>query len=570
MTGNHQLLYRLAELMFEHEQHILPVDLLFDDEQIGDFVKSIQIDSPYQQMLLDGVLTESVRDEILYVIFTIEGYFHFVLGEVIYNRTDGLDAEALKQIVEESKLNGVKEGVEQCLIRDVQKDDLIRLMYLIDLAEENSEKYITPLICSLRYLGVDITLKELFHKQSDFDWNLLMQLIVKLESLNCYNLADDVSDKSLEFNKANSEASMLFKLKYIKSFPADVETILDSLIDVMQKKEDDFCLANLIGDTYKKWGQYDIAINFYKKTIEYILNQKDLQENQVAFLEKKVGDTYFLKKDYKLAFEYYNKSKQYYLKYENLNPLEFAALYKSLGKLFLEINDIDLSLLNFEKSLSIFSKMLGKTTPVVQDIYAYIGDCLQKKDNLESAIIFYEQANNIAINILHQRFELTDFSLSSISDCYLKLGQKEERKKNNSKAIDYYKMGIQHIASFENKSEYDSRDLYFKIAKFLKKQKEYNSSIEYFMQCVSIDDEDMEACFGIAQLYDIIDNKLLAFVYYLKTIIIFESVCFDDIENYISGAIAFDDETKINPFEKAIELAKDLGKIDELPDWLLA
>ena len=81
--------------MLEQEQHIWPVDLLFDDEQIGDFVKSIQIDSPYQQMLLEGVLTESVRDEKLYVSFTVEGYFHFVLGEVIYKRTEGLGAEAL-------------------------------------------------------------------------------------------------------------------------------------------------------------------------------------------------------------------------------------------------------------------------------------------------------------------------------------------------------------------------------------------------------------------------------------------------------------------------------------------
>jgi hypothetical protein len=137
MTSNHQLLYRLAELMLQHEQHILPVDLLFDDEQIGDFVKSIQIDSPYQQMLLEGVLTESVRDEKLYVSFTVEGYFHYVLGEVIYNRTEGLGAEALKQIIEENKLNGAKEGVEQCLIRDVQKNDLTRLMWLIDNEDYN-------------------------------------------------------------------------------------------------------------------------------------------------------------------------------------------------------------------------------------------------------------------------------------------------------------------------------------------------------------------------------------------------------------------------------------------------
>ena len=89
MTSNHLLLYRLTELMLEHEQHILSVDLLFDDDQIGDFVKSIQIDSPYQQMLFEGVLTESVRDEKLNVSYTVEGYFHYVLGEVIYNKTNG-------------------------------------------------------------------------------------------------------------------------------------------------------------------------------------------------------------------------------------------------------------------------------------------------------------------------------------------------------------------------------------------------------------------------------------------------------------------------------------------------
>ena len=125
MTDNHTLLYRLAELILEQEQHILSVDLLFDDEQIGDFVKSIQIDSPYQQMLLEGILTETVREEKLYVSYTVEGYFHYVLGEVIYNRTEGLGADALKHFVEVNRLIGVKEGVEQCLIRDLVNLKLI-------------------------------------------------------------------------------------------------------------------------------------------------------------------------------------------------------------------------------------------------------------------------------------------------------------------------------------------------------------------------------------------------------------------------------------------------------------
>ena len=121
MTSNHLLLYRLTELMLEHEQHILPVDLLFDDAQIGDFVKSIQIDSPYQHMLLEGVLTESVRNEKLYVSFTVEGYFHFVLGEVIFNQSKEKDHTYLIELLQNNRLNGAKEGVEQCLVREVNQ-----------------------------------------------------------------------------------------------------------------------------------------------------------------------------------------------------------------------------------------------------------------------------------------------------------------------------------------------------------------------------------------------------------------------------------------------------------------
>lgn len=154
MSTNLLLLYRLAELMLEHEQHVLPVDLIFDDNHVGDFVKSIQIDSPYQQMLLEGVLTESVLDEKLFVSFTVEGYFHYVLGEVIYHRTEGLGAEALKQIVETNKLNVAKEGVEQCLIRDVQKTNLTRLIWLIDESDEVLELAVLPL--SIAFLSFKI------------------------------------------------------------------------------------------------------------------------------------------------------------------------------------------------------------------------------------------------------------------------------------------------------------------------------------------------------------------------------------------------------------------------------
>ena len=132
MTNNNLLLYRLGDLMLEKQQHILALDDLFEHEQIGAFVRSIQIDSPYQQLILEGVLTETIKEERIMVTFTVEGYFHYVLGEVIEKQTLDKGPVALKELLENNKLRGIVEGVEQCLVRDVEKNDLSRLMWLID------------------------------------------------------------------------------------------------------------------------------------------------------------------------------------------------------------------------------------------------------------------------------------------------------------------------------------------------------------------------------------------------------------------------------------------------------
>ena len=192
MTSNHLLLHHLAERMLEQQHHILPVDELFDDDIIVDFVKSIQIDSPYQQMLLEGVLTESVRDENLYVSFTVEGYFHYVLGEVIYTRTEGLGAEALKQIVEENKLNGAKEGVEQCLIRDVQKGDLTRLMWLIDESNLSLDLAVLPLAMSFISIEVNDVLRNLLMLPSYNDLILLEKVCSFFEIILKDNITNQI------------------------------------------------------------------------------------------------------------------------------------------------------------------------------------------------------------------------------------------------------------------------------------------------------------------------------------------------------------------------------------------
>ena len=123
----------------------MPLDDLFEDEEIGAFVRSIQIDSPYQQLIFEGVLTETIKEERIMVTFTVEGYFHYVLGEVIEQQSESKGAEALKELLENNQLRGITEGVEQCLVRDVEKNDLSRLMWLIDEGGKALEASAYPL-----------------------------------------------------------------------------------------------------------------------------------------------------------------------------------------------------------------------------------------------------------------------------------------------------------------------------------------------------------------------------------------------------------------------------------------
>ncbi len=86
--------------MLEHEQNNLPVDLLFDDEKSENLLKAFKLIHPISKMLIEGELTESVREEKLFVSFTVEGYFHCVGGSY-FTKSKGLGAEILKQIIKE-------------------------------------------------------------------------------------------------------------------------------------------------------------------------------------------------------------------------------------------------------------------------------------------------------------------------------------------------------------------------------------------------------------------------------------------------------------------------------------
>ena len=267
MTSNHLLLNHLAALMLEQQHHILAVDGLFDDDIIADFVKSIQIDSPYQQMLLDGVLTESVRNEKLYVSFTVEGYFHFVLGDVILNQSKEKDHTYLIDLLQNNRLNGLKEGIEQCLIHEVNQGKLERLVSFIDAGGVAEQVARFPLVHAFMKNRVEDVFNVLMENPSVHDWNVIKHVLGILSG----NQKQQVVDQRDGIIKESEQLRQT------------INELLDS------KNELEFTEALTLISFYSDLNALDQAKQYYTRFIEEAEKRND-QHSLVIALEQ-LGDS---------------------------------------------------------------------------------------------------------------------------------------------------------------------------------------------------------------------------------------------------------------------------------------
>lgn len=450
MTNNHLLLYRLAELMLERQQHILPVDLLFNDEQIGDFVKSIQIDSTYQQMLLDSVLTESVRDEKLYVSFTVEGYFHFVLGEVIENKSKDKSAEFLYDFLQRYKFPGIFWGVQNCLIRDVEKGVTKRLMKLIDLDVESLNMCVTPLAKLFgTYIELDNSISkeenmqmritsvftELFAYTSENDINVLEMTIEKLE-LNQKNEICRLIYRQLNQKLQNTEynSSNIF-VKSIKF--SDKEIRQKQLNNLLKIKPNHKELANslfylqLAHQLYEN-ADFENAILNYNKSEEILIKIKDDISAITLELYNKLGITFQIKGDYDRALLYFEKCISIYQNSASIDVSFLARIYNSIGTTYWRLGDFDNALKYMEKSLSISLKENGKNHPYSAHSLVNVGLIWSSQGNYYKAIINYEEALKIRLNT----FGENDLDIALI---YNNLGVAWRKNNDLDKALSFYK-----------------------------------------------------------------------------------------------------------------------------------
>lgn len=482
MPSNHFLLHHLAERMLEQQQHVLSVDDLFDDEIISDYVKSIQIDSPYQQMLLEGVLTESVREGKLYVSFTVEGYFHYVLGEVIYHQTEGLGAEALKQLVETNKLNGAKEGVEQCLIRDVQKADLIRLIWLIDEGGKALEICSFPLAQAFLIHPVNKIMDELLSDTTDNDIEVLENAIIRLK---CSQLNTKVSEIYKQINdqiepKTIKNANLY--VKSIKYIPEEERTYkLDRInqLELTAEDEESGLFYYSLGAQYQFIANYDKAIDYYEKSLAICVKVRGNKHPLTGTSYKNLGSVWSDKGDYDKAIDYYEKSLAIYLQVHGHNHEVLEDLYNNLGISFGCKGGYVKAMEYFEKSLSISIMIHGAQHPSTAGCYMGLGWIYRFIGDYDKVITYYEIALLIYCQVHGDKHELTASSHNNLGSvcCY---------KKDFDKALFHYEKSLLIMLKVHGEEHPSTAASYVGLGTVSKNKGDFDAAINYFIKAQSI------------------------------------------------------------------------------------
>lgn len=594
MSPKETLLYRLTELMFENQQSFLLLDELYEDVIISPFVRNIQIDSPFQQLVFDGVLSQYNHQNEIVVSFTVEAYFHHLLAKVLQKDARYETPESLLILVKQNKLMGLLEAVSNLLSFDVEFSEFKRTTQLIDLSNGDFDVLkicVIPLINSLLIHGGKKTAQVILENNSANDWKALYIMGSRLTELDLDLKHLDFLNEVILVNPMNSKYSILVGLIKIIFFDKVRAIKILNKIDYNSIEDDEHVLLRL-GNVESYYGNYFKALNYYEKSLVVRKNKFEVDSKSIVVCYNNIGNVYFKINELEKSLEYFNKSLEIQLKNLESSHTSLAIMYNNIGMLYLNKHDYDKSLEFCIKSLDIRIKTLGKYDTEVADSYNSIGGIFEKKAKFDKALEYFNKGLVIRLKNLGNEHPKTAISYNNIGGIFLEKG-------NFELALEYYQkslhiriisLGEEHpnvammyesIAYIMNCKDDDKSSLnylaksldiklkiwgrksemliktYNNIGITLKNLNKFKAAIENFKKAFKIS-KKANFPYNIAKCYEALNDQEKALDFYIQS----AEIRKQDPE------VGLEAELTIESINNAKRLAKQLNKENELPQWI--
>lgn len=458
--GATSFINKLVAIMYARNTNRLELDSLFDEPDLGDRIRDLNIDSPFQKLLKRGVLTLYFENDLPVIEFTIESTWIYLLSLFINSLPKADTGMGLLHILEEKK---ELKGIEQA-IGFVMRDDAIskKYMRLIEVIETKEPDELAVAIPALVYMVENQSIEPVFDSlMKDFS----------IISMIPFYLVSDILHKKLNNNKSRILFQTILESSYSTKFSNwEKAYIMNKVADDFQKLiqfdeslkyfaeaselvskevvneptnafeyELRFIYIEVMGNYAKllaSQGEQNRAISITQKLISFIKNKHRKNFEYLATLEHNIGSLYAQLGDFEHALEHLlNALKSKRWEYGEDHPETVTSLL-NLGSLYIKLEQYNSAEEYYLKSKSIIESHYGLNHPLTATIYNRIGLLSKNRGDFDASLEY----SNRSITILKRLFggnccEQLE-PLNNIGTIFKKTGRLKEAENTIKRAIE--------------------------------------------------------------------------------------------------------------------------------------
>ena len=294
-------------------------------------------------------------------------------------------------------------------------------------------------------------------------------------------------------------------------------------------------IIEILGDDNK-------SLAFFEKAQVVILNSGAKDKDSFLYVKASIGKLNFYISKYYESIEYLKVAVDIHLNYTTeYTSNQINNIYYYLGYSYYCNGDY----FNAEKTLLNLSKLNMKdiSSDEYIDNFELIGNCFFYMGKYESAIESYKKIIPYYKDI-SAKFKTNKL----IASCFENLNKYES-------AIEYYKQCLKIANECDDTLDLSSVD--YRLGFCFQALKNYSTAISFFKNGFEKDRKDYFLD-SIAKCYELLEQKVEALESHIKC----SEIRKED------PAVGPEHDSTLNAIDNAIRLAKDLGKENELPEWM--
>jgi tetratricopeptide (TPR) repeat protein len=582
----------LSDAIWKKGENELLLDDALKDSQLNHYFTNDQLNAPYPRLRNLGWISRYVKDLNACIGFTVEGALLHLLGKKLGELKPTISLQEIQQILRTG--SPIQQaGVGAYLQQRALLGDMNTVCELIDAGEEFIETCVTPIVLHLKTIGVQETLDILLLNSTEHDWLALLKVDINLEELTLHPLRKEFAIRILPRNDFSLKTAIQLGLKGIRLIDkGEGESFLSKINLNQSHLFDDAQICSNLGDLFKHFGEYEKALEFYQKGLDVESKNLGNQHADVGTIYNNIGETWWFKGDYDNALDFYQQCLDILLKnFGNQHP-SVARSYNNIGLIWDSKGEYDKALEFCLLSLDIGIKTLGNQHPDVAIYWTNVGTVWYSKGEYDKALELFQRSLDIELKNFGNQHHNTAITYNNIGIVWYNKGEYDKALELYQKSldIDLKTLGNQHP---------ELADSYNSIGRAWYKKDEYDKALEFYQQCLDIRlktlgsehpdvvasynnigncqrelkmyqlaIQSFKACFEIqkeagypfqiAKCYEALSENPDALGYYIQS----AEIRKEDPDFGIEA------EATQESIKACIRLAKELGKEDELPDWI--